>query len=91
MCHNSQVLPWKSHSLKRKQLHLLSESCWVPLLQLWVNEHDLIVDNGPQNLQALDVQLILPLTLHLVHVLQVVKRNPANCQKLLKLIGRQNW
>ena len=53
--------------------HSLSEDYRKVLFELRVNQHDLIVDDGPQDLKTLDVQLILPAPLCLIKVLQLAK------------------
>ena len=53
--------------------HSLPEGYRTVLLEFRVNQHDLIVDDGPQNLKTLDVQLILPAPLYLIKVLQLAK------------------
>lgn len=36
---------------------------WISFLQLWINQHNLIMDDGSEDLQALDVHLNLPFSL----------------------------
>jgi len=47
--------------------HSLPELSWIFLLQVGNDVHDLIVDDGTQNLQRLDIKLNLVLSLFLLH------------------------
>ena len=55
--------------------YVLPECSWVFLPKLWINEHNLIVDDGPENLQALDIQFITSLTLQVIFTLQLAEWN----------------
>ena len=47
---------------------------WRVLLQLWVNVHYLVVDDGSHDLKTLDVQLILSPSLFLLEVGELAER-----------------
>ena len=59
--------------IKNLTMCLLPERGWIFFLQFRVDVHDLIVDDGPQNLQRLDIKLNLALSVFLLHFLKLAK------------------